>query len=404
MPAWDALWTNIHLVTMSQGQYAVVKNAAIAVKKDVIAWVGPSQQLPKDINVNDHYEMDGQWITPGFIDCHTHLVYAGKRSAEFEQRLQGLTYQQIAAQGGGIQATVTATRAASKEQLFAQSEPRLMQLLREGVTTVEIKSGYGLDLETELNLLRVARELAINLPVEVYTTYLGAHAVAPEYKQQPDAYIDFVCQHVLPAVMTEKLADAVDVFCETIGFSLAQTEQVLQAAQHYGLPIKMHAEQLSASGAARLAARYQALSVDHLEYADETTLRAIAQSGTVAVLLPGAFYFLNETQLPPVKLMRELNIPMAVATDCNPGSSPFCSLLLMLNMACTLFKLTPSEALAGVTCHAARALGLHDRGVLVPGKRADFVIWNIEHPTQLVYEYGINPCHQVVQAGRVAAG
>lgn len=400
----DAIWINAHLATMAGGgAYGRIENGALAVTDGKIGWVGKISQLPKDLinRVDTVYDVRKQWITPGLIDCHTHLVYGGNRSTEFEKRLLGMTYEEIARQGGGIRSTVAATRKADEDSLYTQSLPRLLSLLREGVTTVEIKSGYGLDLETEMRMLRVAKRLGDTLPVTVIPTYLGAHALPPEFTDHGDGYIDFVCREVLPKIAGARLASAVDAFCETIGFSCKQTEQIFQAARRHQLPVKIHAEQLSDMGGASLAAKYGALSADHLEYLSETGARALSDAGSVAVLLPGAFYYLRETRQPPIEMMRRYNIPMAVATDCNPGSSPVGSLLAMLNMACVLFCLTPEEALAGVTRHAARALGIHGQtGILAPGKDADFVIWAIDDPTELAYSLGYNPCRQVVRKGR----
>jgi imidazolonepropionase len=337
-------------------------------------------------------------VTPGLIDCHTHLVYGGDRAHEFELRLNGASYEDIARSGGGIASTVQATRSATTEQLQSQSSLRLTQLLSEGVTTVEIKSGYGLALASERKMLQVARALGHEFAVDVRTTYLGAHALAPEFAGRADDYVTEVLR-MMKALHFEGLADAVDGFCEHIAFSPAQMTRVFEAAKALGLPVKLHAEQLSDSGGAALAARFDALSCDHLECLSEDGAQAMAQAGTVAVLLPGAFYFLRETKLPPVDLLRQKGVPIAIATDCNPGSSPCTSLLLMLNMACTLFRLTPEEALAGVTRHAATALGLSDRGVLAAGKRADFVLWNIKQPAQLAYGLGANPCIQTIYQG-----
>jgi len=400
----DAIWIHANLATMTgEGPYGRIENGAIAVADDKIAWVGKTNLLPEDLKrkADKVHDVQNRWITPGLIDCHTHLVYGGNRANEFEQGLQGITYEEIARQGGGIRSTVAATREADEHFLYRQSLPRLLSLLREGVTTVEIKSGYGLDLDTEMRMLRVARRLGDNLPVTVISTYLGAHALPPEFDNRSDDYIDFVCREVLPKVAASDLASAVDAFCETIGFSRHQTEQVFQAAQRYGFPVKIHAEQLSDMGGAGLAAKYDALSADHLEYLSETGAQAMADAGTVAVLLPGAFYYLRETRRPPIDMLRQYNVPIAVATDCNPGSSPVGSLLAMLNMACVLFRLTPEEALSGVTRHAARALGIHDQtGILAPGKDADFVIWAIDDPAELAYSLGFNPCQQVVRKGK----
>lgn len=404
----DALWVNIHLVAMTENApYGIVKNGALAIKAGKIVWVGKRNALPADIEsaANQVYDGDGGWVTPGLVDCHTHLVYGGSRAHEFELRLQGATYEEIARQGGGIRSTVAATRQADEESLLNQSAPRLKALMQEGVTTVEVKSGYGLDLETEMRILRVARKLGEKYPVTVVPTYLGAHALPVEYEGQSNRYIDFVCNTVMPEVATLKLAVAVDAFCENIGFTPEQTERVLKTAKKLGLAVKLHAEQLSDLQGAALAARYGALSSDHLEYVSEEGVRAMAASGTVAVLLPGAFYFLRETRLPPLDLLRRHAVPIALSTDCNPGSSPTTSLLLILNMACTLFRMTPEEALAGVTRNGARALGLQDRiGTLEPGKDADFVLWDIAEPAELAYRIGFNPLKQVVRQGTLIKG
>lgn len=398
------LWTNCRVATMQPGApqpYGLIDDAGIAVEAGRIAWVGPRAQLPHPLAaraVRSH-DAAGALVTPGLIDCHTHLVYGGDRAHEFELRLNGATYEEIARAGGGIASTVAATRAASEEQLTAQSLPRLRALMGEGVTTVEIKSGYGLALAHERKCLRVARALGEGGDVAVCTTFLGAHALPPEFKDDADGYVNAVLA-MLPALHAEGLVDAVDAFCERIAFSTAQTEKVFAAARDLGLPVKLHAEQLSDMGGAALAARYGALSCDHLEWLGEEGARAMKRAGSVAVLLPGAFYFLRETKLPPIALLRELGVPMAVSTDCNPGSSPCTSLLLMLNMACTLFRMTPEEALAGVTRHAAQALGLKDRGVIAPGLRADFVLWDVERPAQLSYAIGANPRRQTVFEGR----
>ena len=401
----DSLWINVHLATMTQTvPYGSVENGALAVAGDQIVWVGPEKELPVALKSGaaEVHDGGGAWITPGLVDCHTHLVYAGSRAREFELRLQGATYEEIARQGGGIRSTVSATRDADEGTLLEQSAPRLLALMGEGVTTVEIKSGYGLDLDTELRMLRVARRLGKEFPVTVVPTFLGAHALPPEFEGKPDDYIEFVCSQVLPQVASQNLAVAVDAFCENIGFTLDQTERVFKAAQNFGLAIKLHAEQLTDLQGAALAARYQALSADHLEYVSKSGVAAMAKNNTVAVLLPGAFYFLRETRVPPVDLLRRHEVPIALSTDCNPGSSPAVSLLLMLNMACTLFRLTPEEALAGVTRNGARALGLQNRiGTLEPGKDADFVIWDIPEPAELAYRIGANPMKQVVRKGRI---
>jgi imidazolonepropionase len=399
--AADGIWVNARLATMVAG-YGAIEDGAIAVREGRIAWIGARADLPRALRGSATREHDagGRWITPGLIDCHTHLVYAGSRAGEFEERLNGASYEAIARAGGGIRSTVEATRAASEAALLDASRPRLKALAAEGVTTVEIKSGYGLETETEAKMLRVARALGNALPVTVRTTFLGAHALPPEFAGRADAYIDEVCERMLPAIAQAGLADAVDAFCDRIGFSAAQTERVFAAAVKLGLPVKLHAEQLSNQGGAQLAARYGALSADHLEYVVEEDVVAMAKAGTVAVLLPGAFYFLRETRLPPIDLFRRHRVAMAVATDCNPGSAPLTSLVLALNMACTLFRLTPLEALAGATREAARALGLErEAGTLEAGKTADFVLWDVERPAELAYGIGVNPCHTVVRRG-----
>ena len=400
-----ALWTGCDIATMQANAgapYGLVADAALVVDGERIAWVGPSAALPADVaaRCTRHHDAQGALITPGLIDCHTHLVYGGDRAQEFELRLQGASYEEIARNGGGIVSTVRATREASAEALQAASQTRLAALMAEGVTTVEIKSGYGLALEHERKTLAVARALGRQPGIAVRTTFLGAHAVPPEFSGRTDDYLDAVLA-MLPQLHAEGLVDAVDAFCERIAFSAAQTERVFMAARALGLPLKLHAEQLSDMGGAALAARYGALSCDHLEWLSDDGARAMATAGSVAVLLPGAFYFLRETRLPPVALLREHGVAMAISTDCNPGSSPCTSLLLMLNMACTLFRLTPEEALAGVTRHAARALGLADRGVLAEGLRADFVLWDVARPAQLSYAIGANPRRQTVVKGEM---
>ncbi|MFI5446443.1 imidazolonepropionase [Polaromonas sp. UC242_47] len=397
------IWRHCRIATLQPDHaapYGLIEDAALAVEAGQVAWVGPRSELPGELTVRCTREHDagGAMITPGLIDCHTHLVYGGDRAQEFELRLQGASYEDIARAGGGIASTVKATRAASEAELQAQSLKRLQALVAEGVTTIEIKSGYGLALEHERKTLRVARALGRAQPVDVRTTFLGAHAVPPEFAGRTDAYLDEVLR-MLPALHAEGLVDAVDAFCERIAFSTAQTERVFDTARQLGLPVKLHAEQLSDSGGAQLAARYGALSCDHLEWLSEAGAAAMAAAGSVAVLLPGAFYFLRETRVPPIELLRAQQVAMAISTDCNPGSSPCTSLLLMLNMACTLFRLTPEEALAGVTRHAARALGLPDRGVLARGQRADFVLWDVSHPAQLSYALGANPRLQTIFNG-----
>ena len=399
----DSLWLNVNLATMTEGNpYGMVKDGVLVVGGGKIVWLGQRVDLPADYKsrVEKTYDGQGGWITPGLVNCHTHLVYAGSRAREFELLLQGATYEEIARQGGGIRSTVAATREADEKTLLEQSAPRLEALMHEGATTVEVKSGYGLDLETELRMLRVARQLGEKYPVTVVPTYLGAHALPPEFEGRSDEYIDLVCNSVMPEVANQNLAVAVDVFCENIGFTPGQTEKVFQIAQKLGLAVKLHAEQLSDLNGAKLAARYGALSADHLEYVSEEGVQAMAAKGMVAVLLPGAFYFLRETKLPPVDLLRRHGVPIAIATDCNPGSSPTTSMLLILNMACTLFRMTPEEALAGITRNGAKALGLQDRiGTLEAGKDADFVLWDITEPAELAYRIGFNPLQQVVRQG-----
>ncbi len=402
----EELWINVRLATMVPGPepYGRIDDGALAVSDGRIAWVGKAGDLPAGLRDGAYrvHDGEGRWVTPGLVDCHTHLVYAGSRAAEFEQRLQGVSYEEIARQGGGILSTVRATRAAELETLVAQSLPRLRSLMAEGVTTVEIKSGYGLEPSAEFRQLAAAAELSRRLPVTVVPTFLGAHALPPEYDDADD-YIDAVCGKMLPEVARRRLAAAVDAFCERIAFTPAQTARVFEAARGLGLSVKLHADQLSDGGGAALAARYGALSADHLEYTGAGGIAAMAAAGTVAVLLPGAFYFLRETRVPPVDGFRRAGVPMAVASDSNPGSCPAGSLLLMLNMACTLFGLTPEEALAGATCHAARALGRDARiGTLSAGKDADFVLWDIAHPAELSYGLGVNPCHTVVRRGRIS--
>jgi imidazolonepropionase len=397
----DALWINAKLATMRGGgnPWGAMEDGAIAVEGGRIAWIGPRAEWMG--KAREEHDARGAWITPGLVDSHTHLVYAGNRANEFEMRLQGASYEEIARAGGGIVSTVAATRAASEDDLVVASGRRLNDLVDEGVTTVEIKSGSGLDLEAEARTLRAARRLGSQAPVTVRTTYLGAHAVPPEYKGRADAYIDFVCNEVLPAIAREGLADAVDAFCENIAFSIAQTSRVFDAARAHRLPVKLHADQLTDCGGAALAARYGALSADHLEYTGASGVAAMAQAGTVAGLLPGAFYFLREKQLPPVESFRRHGVPMALATDCNPGSSPMTSILLVLNLACTLFRMTPEEALAGVTRCGAQALGMGaTHGTLEADKQADFVLWDIDTPAELAYAIGANPRVATVQAGR----
>ncbi|ETJ48915.1 imidazolonepropionase [Pseudoalteromonas agarivorans] len=401
----DLLLTDANIATMDStidAPYGAIENAALAIKNGEIVWLGEQSNLPSfDAFATPTLSIKGQWLTPGLIDCHTHLIFAGSRAEEFEQRLQGVSYEQIAAQGGGIASTVKATRAADHEQLFVDAKDRLNTLLAEGVTTAEIKSGYGLDVENEIKILEVARLLNEHHPIDIKTTFLGAHALPSEYKGRADEYIDLVCTQMLEQVVANNLADAVDVFCENVGFSLVQTKQVFDAATKHNLPVKCHAEQLSNQQGAQLVAEYKGLSADHIEYLDENGVKAMAEVGTVAVLLPGAFYFLRETQLPPIDLLQKYNVPIAIASDFNPGTSPLCSVQLMMNMACTLFRLTPEQALAGVTRNAAQALGLKDRGVLKVGARADIAHWQISHPAQLSYQFGVNKLLNLWILGRI---
>ncbi|WP_425261260.1 imidazolonepropionase [Rubrivivax sp. RP6-9] len=393
-----SLWRHARLTTLAGTGWCDIDHGAMVVQGERLAWVGPDADLPRDLQVDAEHDLGGALVTPGLVDCHTHLVYGGHRAREFELRLQGATYEEIARAGGGIRSTVAATRAADEATLLAGATQRARALMAEGVTTLEVKSGYGLSLEHEARCLRVARALGTALPLTVRTTCLAAHALPPEFDGRADAYIDAVCQW-LPALQQQGLVDAVDAFCERIAFSPAQTQRVFDAARALGLPVKLHAEQLSDQGGAALAARSGALSCDHLEWLSDDGVRAMAAAGTVAVLLPGAFYFLRETRLPPVQALRDAGVPIALASDHNPGSSPGLSLLLMLNMGCTFFRLTPEEALRGVTVHGARALGLRDRGTLAPGQRADFVVWNVAQANELAYGFGHNPCHRVVVAG-----
>ena len=399
---FDTIWLDARLATLEPGRpgLGVIERGAVAAKDGRIAFAGPAAELPAGWDAGNRVGLDGRWVTPGLIDCHTHLVYAGDRAHEFELRLAGATYEEIARAGGGIVSTVKATRAASEDALVAATLPRLDHLIAEGVTTLEVKSGYGLERETEARMLAAARRLARERDVEVVTSFLGAHALPPEANGDKERFIDEVCA-MIPAIAREKLADAVDAFCEGIAFSPEQTARVFRAAQAAGLPVKLHADQLSNLHGARLAAEHGALSADHLEYTDEDGVAAMARAGTVAVLLPGAFYVLREKQLPPVEALRRHGVPIALATDSNPGTSPITSLLLTMNMAATLFRLTVDEALAGVTREAARALGrLADIGTLEPGKRCDLAVWDIERPAELVYRIGFNPLHARVRSGR----
>lgn len=404
MPGADLLLTHAALATMAAGDqpYGLIENGAIVIAGEHIAWTGPEANLPKEFKNLPAENLSGRIVTPALIDCHTHLVHGGNRAREFEMRLEGATYEEIAQAGGGILSTVEATRTASEDELVEGALPRVDRMISEGAATIEIKSGYGLDLETEIKMLRAARRIGRERPVRIEATFLGAHAVPPEYAGRVDDYVDFVCNTVLPAVHGDGLADAVDAFCERIAFTPEQVGRVFGTATALNLPVKLHAEQLSSSGGAVQAASFNALSADHLEYLDDDGIRAMAEAGTVAVLLPGAFYTLGETRLPPIDGLRENGVPMAIATDCNPGSSPLASPLAVLNLACTLFRLTPEEALAGMTRNAARALGLGDEtGTLETGKRADLAIWNIDHPRELAYYLGLNPLHRrVYQGGR----
>lgn len=394
-----SLWRHARLVTLDGARgWGLVEDGALLVAGDRLRWVGRDADLPAGLAVASEHALGGALVTPGLVDCHTHLVYGGQRALEFEARLNGARYEDIARAGGGIRSTMAATRAASDDALFASAARRARGFMAEGVTTIEIKSGYGLNEADEARCLAVARRLGRELPLTVRTTSLGAHALPPEFEGRPDAYIDAVCRW-LPAQQAAGLVDAVDAFCEHIGFSPAQTRRVFEAARALGLPVKLHAEQLSDQHGAALAAEFGALSCDHLEHLSAAGVQAMAAAGSVAVLLPGAYYFLRDTVLPPVPALRDAGVPLAVASDHNPGSCPTGSLLLMLNMACTLFRLTPEEALRGVTVQAARALGLHDRGVLHAGRRADFAVWDLGHPSELAYGFGGNPCRRVVCGG-----
>lgn len=405
---WDVLWLDGRLATMVAGgaPYGAVEGGALAVQDGRIAWIGRRDELsgdPQKLAKQVHW-IEGRWITPGLIDCHTHLVHGGQRAREFELRLEGASYEELARTGGGILSTVRATREADADTLHESAAKRLRALLAEGVTTLEIKSGYGLNTEAEMTQLQVARQLGQAYPVDVVTTFLAAHALPPEFEGDADGYIARVVDEMLPAAVAAGLVDAVDAFCETIAFSPRQTARVFEAARAHGLPVKLHADQLSDSGGAGLVARYGGLSADHVEYTSEESIAAMAKADTVATLLPGAFYCLRETRHPPIDAFRCAGVPMAVATDCNPGSAPVTSLLLMLSMACTLFRLTPEEALAGVTRNAARALGLQDsRGTLEVGKQADLCVWDIETPAELAYRIGFNPLAYAVKQGRVRA-
>jgi imidazolonepropionase len=398
----DRVWKNARLATLVEGRpgLGIVEKGIVAAKDGRIAYAGPEASAPS-LDAREAVDCAGRWITPGLVDCHTHIVYGGNRAHEFELRLNGATYEELAKAGGGIVSTMKATREASEEALVASALPRVDTLMAEGVTTLEIKSGYGLERESEMKMLRAARRIGKERPLSVTTSFLGAHAMPPEAKGDKDAYIAVVCNDMLPAVAKAGLADCVDAFCENIGFTLEQTKRVFEAAKTHGLPVKLHAEQLSNLHGAALAARYGAQSADHLEYADEGGVQAMAKAGTVAVLLPGAFYFVRETQKPPVDQLRKHGVPIALASDSNPGSSPLTSLLLAMNMAATLFRMTVDECIAGVTRESARAVGRLDRvGTLEAGKDCDLAIWNIERPAELVYRIGFNPLHQRVWHGQ----
>jgi len=401
MQSEQYLLTNLKLASMVAGKlpYGLDEDGAIAVSAGMTVWAGASSDMPSLYAGWDAVEMGGRLVTPALIDCHTHIVFGGDRAREFEMRLEGATYEEVARAGGGIVSTVRATRGASEDELLNSAIPRVNALIAEGVSTIEIKSGYGLDIETEMTMLRVARRIEAVRPVRVKTSFLGAHAVPPEYKGRADEYMDEVCIAALERAHAAGLVDAVDGFCEGIGFMSAQIERVFVKAGELGLPVKLHAEQLSNLGGAKLAASHGALSADHLEYLEEDGVQAMAKAGTVAVILPGAFYTLRETKAPPIDLFRKHNVPMAVATDCNPGSSPMTSLLLTMNMACTLFRMTPEEALAGATRNAAQALGIKDAGTIEPAKRADLAVWDVAHPAELSYRIGFNPLYQRIFAG-----
>ena len=402
---FDLLVTNVNLATMRDAAgYGIVRDGALGIRDGIIGWIGAARDLPRDVGAKRTIDAGGRLATPGLVDCHTHLVYAGNRADEFERLQEGVSYAEIAASGGGIQSTVRATRAATEDQLAAASARRLDAMAAHGATTVEIKSGYGLDTGTELKQLRVARRLGAAIGVDVRTTLLAAHALPKEFSRRADDYVEYVCNDVIPAAARERLADAVDAFCESIAFTPAQVRRVFEAAHAHELPVKLHADQLSDSGGAALAADFHALSADHLEFANAHGVAAMAHAGTVAVLLPGAYYALRERQMPPIDALRARCVPIALATDCNPGTSPATSLPLMMNMACTLFRLTAAEALAGTTRNAARALGLADRGTLDIDQRADIALWDVDEPAELAYRIGGNACAGTIREGRVVAG
>jgi imidazolonepropionase len=393
------LLSNARLATMTTaGPYGFVQDGAIAIDGDRITYAGPRANAP---SADTTVDLGGRCVTPGLIDPHTHVVYGGNRAQEWEMRLNGISYAEIARRGGGVTSTVRATRAARDTDLISGAERRLRRMCAEGMTTIEIKSGYGLDVETELRMLRVARGLERRFPITVRTTFLGAHTIPPEYKNNPDAYVTLICDEMLPRIAAEGLADAVDAFCETVAFNAEQTAQVFSAAAALGLRVKLHADQLSDGGGGELAARFGALSADHLEYTSASGVAALAAAGTVAIVLPGAYYFLRERQLPPIAALRAAGVPIAIATDCNPGTSPVVSLLLVMNFACTLFGFTPEQALRGATIEAARALDMHaSHGSIEAGKVADLAVWDVEHPAELAYELGANPCYAVYKNGQ----
>ena len=396
------LFKNATIATMTnQGSYGLIECGALYIRDGKIDWVGKVSEIPSEFLHSKSEDLEGRLVTPGLIDCHTHIVYGGNRSVEFEMRLNGASYEDVARAGGGIISTVSDTRLSSIEDLVKYSLPRVDQLISEGVTLIEVKSGYGLDRETELKMLKAARQIQSERPIRVVTTFLGAHAVPPEYKDDPDTYIDTICIPTLHDANNEGLVDSVDAFCENIAFDVDQVERVFQSAKKMGLPVKVHSEQLSHMGGTKLAADYRALSADHIEYANAQDAKALSIAGTVAVLLPGAFYTLRETQLPPLLDLRNEKVPIAIATDCNPGSSPLTSILLTMNMACTLFQMTPQETLAGVTKNAAKALGRKDSGTIEIGNRADLCIWDVKHPAELSYRIGFNPLHRRIFGGAV---
>lgn len=395
---FDMLLRNVNIATMTGGgaPYGAIRDGAIGITDGRLAYVGPAEGLPAGARADDDRHMSGGWAFPGFVDCHTHIVFGGNRAREFEERLNGASYEEIARRGGGILSTVRATRAASEDELTASAAKRLARLRADGITTVEIKSGYGLTLQHELKMLRAAKRAASEVGIDVRTTFLGAHALPPEFKDNKEGYINHICQDMIPAVADEGLADAVDAFCENIAFTPDQTARVFAAAAQHDLRVKLHADQLSDLSGGWLAAQHSALSADHLEYASAASVRAMADAGTVAVLLPGAYYVLQEKKRPPVEMLRNEGVPMALATDANPGSSPVLSLQLMLHMGCTLFGLTPEEAVAGITRNGAAALGLSDRGTLEEGKRADILLFDIEEPAELAYYVGGTPPIEVI--------